>query len=609
MLTNIAVGPPMVGVADLKSSLELRAQARNLKGTDSDSTFKQALGEKLSPKPDKAMDESTRRESRSEPKVIERPPIEASEKVKAAKPEDRESKRTGDRQQAIQEFMDSFESEFKIPPTRLVEAMATLDDSELTKSPEATVDAVVDQLGLDSDQEDKARAMYAGLLVQLSLTQQAKMPQIAEASVSGFSQQNMQARMTTAFDKQGALRASVDKINDKFWMKPDQNAMPMDAQGMGSSLEGMMVDENLFVDAGLEGDFENSFPHEPQVPQAAMPKMEDLPPHLKGQMKESLAPGLLAALAARNAQAAQAAAGATKPEVAAEASADDLMQEFSKAIKAPGVEGKAPQLNQPGQSVNAMLKNGQEFMQQQNSQGQFSDAQQDSFGEGGNSKEVTKDKLTVKAGEFKSVMGLEGLHGHAIKAEALGLEGAIPLAAAAGTPATPGESDAAVKQLMSQAQYLIKKGGGEVKVEMTPEGMGTIHLKVMMQDGKVNLHMNADSAEAKKTIESSLAELKTSLAAQKLSVENVKIDVVSNVSADTATQNQTNGNGQRDQARQFWNQFNDNFGSQGRRESLADMPNLKGYGRKADPLTPVDTASKASSRAIEGKGSGLNLVA
>jgi flagellar hook-length control protein FliK len=152
-----------------------------------------------------------------------------------------------------------------------------------------------------------------------------------------------------------------------------------------------------------------------------------------------------------------------------------------------------------------------------------------------------------------------------------------------------------------------------MKVEMTPEGMGTIHLKVMLQDGKVNMQMSADTQEAKKTIESSLAELKTSLAAHKLSVENVKVDVVNSTSTDTATQNQTNMNGQhqRDQqTRQFWNQFNDNFGSQGRQESLMAFQQAnRGYGKQRDPLQPIETASKASGRTVEGKGSGINLVA
>jgi flagellar hook-length control protein FliK len=229
------------------------------------------------------------------------------------------------------------------------------------------------------------------------------------------------------------------------------------------------------------------------------------------------------------------------------------------------------------------------------------------------SKEEALGEVLKKADFKSSLSGLEGAQAAPIKGETLRPEMGMPMAAApaaAGAP-TQAEHEAAVKQLMNQAQYLIKNGGGEMKVQMTPEGMGTIHLKVMLQDGKVNMQMSADTQEAKKTIESSLAELKTSLAAHKLSMENVKVDVVNSTSTDTATQNQTNMNGQhqRDQqTRQFWNQFNDNFGSQGRQDSLtAFQGNTRGYGKQRDPLQPIETAS--ATRKVEGKGSGLNLVA
>jgi flagellar hook-length control protein FliK len=230
-------------------------------------------------------------------------------------------------------------------------------------------------------------------------------------------------------------------------------------------------------------------------------------------------------------------------------------------------------------------------------------------------KEAAKSKLTTKSAEFKSAMtGMEGLQAPPIKGESLKFDPLAPMAPVPSQgPVNQTENEAAVKQLMNQAQYLIKKGGGEVNVQMTPEGMGTIHLKVMLQDGKVNLQMSADNQEAKKTIESSLVDLKNSLAAHKLSVENVKVETVNAAANDTAAQNQTNmnGQGQRDQTRQFWNQFNENFGNQGRREALTDFQATKGYGMKRrDPLQPIDSAGvKSSARAVEGKGSGLNLVA
>jgi flagellar hook-length control protein FliK len=315
-----------------------------------------------------------------------------------------------------------------------------------------------------------------------------------------------------------------------------------------------------------------------------------------------------------------AAASAEKSEAMAAVGGDeasaDILAEFSQALQAPKGSDKPidPQaLKALMQSQSQNSGQGQNFMQQDGqSQSFLKDANEFFKGIAGQAKEATE-TVSTKGGEFKhSLNGLEGLQVQPIKGETFRMDAAMPMAAPGQAgPANPAENEAAVKQLMSQAQYLIKKGGGEMKVEMTPEGMGTVHLKVMMQDGKVNLQMATDTQEAKKTIENSLAELKTSLAAHKLSVENVKIDVVNNVSTDTATQNQpnaNNGNGGREQTRQFWNQFNENFGSQGRRESFSDMPGLKSYGRNRDPLTPIQTASERP-RAMEGKGSGLNLVA
>jgi flagellar hook-length control protein FliK len=612
----------MLAMTEPKSAPE-KLTAKDFRNAgDPDTSFKQALGNKFSKsekvdklsRPEKS-DKAEKKESREEVKSTkeDRPKSEekgeSKEVVKAEGPQ--RGKKASTRQQAIQGFMDSFESEFEIPPTRLVEAMANLDDAELTKSPEETVNAVIDQLDLDDSQAEQARTMYAALLLQLQQTQPPAQPvPLTETTLgTGLGPQSMQLRAQAAQDKQILVQQSVDKLNASFRMRPGLDgklapqAMPQDM------MQNFDIDEASF--AG-DGEDMTSMMAETQAPPVQMPKMEELPPHLQGQMKDALAPGLLAALAARKAEMAAAAAEKTEGMAAVggdEASAD-ILAEFSQALQAP--KG----LDKPidPQALKAMMQNQGQNLMQQDAQGQsfMKDANEFFKGIAGDAKKATE-TVSTEGGEFKhSLNGLEGLQAQPIKGESLRMDAAMPMAAPTQAgPANPAENDAAVKQLMSQAQYLIKKGGGEMKVEMTPEGLGTIHLKVMMQDGKVNLQMATDNVEAKKTIENSLAELKTSLAAHKLSVENVKIDVVNNVSTDTATQNQpnaNNGNGGREQTRQFWNQFNENFGSQGRRESFAEMPGLKSYGRNRDPLTPIQTASERP-RALEGKGSGLNLVA
>lgn len=598
----------MVGATDLRS-LPDRKLDKNFKSPDSESGFEKELDQKLSAKPRQETAESPPKEMRSEK---EKPQPDGKAEQKVAKTEGKIEKKATVRQKAIQEFMDSFESEFEISPTRLVEAMAQLDDSELLKSPEATAEAVIAELGLDESQEQKAQAMYVSLLTQLQqLPPEAKAPVFQAGGSAAI--QNMQLRYEAAQDKQNVMGASVDQLNKKFWMSPQA---PVSSE-MVSPMEESLPDRML----GKEVISESPSLVEAEMPLRTVDKFPELPPHLKGQMKETASPALLAALAAKKAEMAQAQAQAQSQgalETANSVETSGLLKEFSQALQSPkpitpDVASKPALLNvEPASAANvlaeqmpteAFMQNSNENMQQGAQQG----AQQ---GEG---KDLAQEKLMAKANEFKAIGGFESmLQAQPIKAESMNLNGLAGTSGIAANVATPGENQASVQQLMNQAQYLIKKGGGEVKVEMTPEGMGKVHLKVMVQDGKVNLQMAAETQDAKKTIESSLAELKTSLAAHKLSVENVKVDVVNSTSTDTAANNQSNMNGQnqRDQTRQFWNQFNENFGNQGRRESFAEMSHLKGYGQKRrDPLQPIEVASTAPSRASEGKGSGLNLVA
>lgn len=124
--------------------------------------------------------------------------------------------------------------------------------------------------------------------------------------------------------------------------------------------------------------------------------------------------------------------------------------------------------------------------------------------------------------------------------------------------------DKNIKEIMSQGKYLVTKGGGEMKVSMSPEGMGEVQLKVMLQDGKVNVEIQTQDKAVKKMIEDSLSELKSGLAAHRLSVEHVRIDTVSATNTDNRAENQTNWNngGSEGKQREFWNSFQQNLGQQ-----------------------------------------------
>ena len=107
------------------------------------------------------------------------------------------------------------------------------------------------------------------------------------------------------------------------------------------------------------------------------------------------------------------------------------------------------------------------------------------------------------------------------------------------------DSEPGVKELLSQANYLVTQGGGEVTLKMnSTDVMGEVHLKVMMENGKLNIELNTQDKSVKKLIEDSLSELRSSLAAQQISLEHVKINSVNAVNTENNSAALQNGHQQ-----------------------------------------------------------------
>ncbi|MFZ3230881.1 MAG: flagellar hook-length control protein FliK [Pseudobdellovibrio sp.] len=166
-----------------------------------------------------------------------------------------------------------------------------------------------------------------------------------------------------------------------------------------------------------------------------------------------------------------------------------------------------------------------------------------------------------------------------------------------------------IHEVMKQTQFLAAKGGGEMTVKMSPDGMGPIQLKVLMQDGKVSIEMQTQDKSVKKLIEDSLTELKSGLAAQRIHVDHVRIDTVNATNTENSTQAQS-GQSQADaQGRQqeFWKQFRENSGNQARKNSYNEVQSV-GSRPTNDPkaLKPISTSAARSGGRT---GSTINRVA
>ena len=137
-----------------------------------------------------------------------------------------------------------------------------------------------------------------------------------------------------------------------------------------------------------------------------------------------------------------------------------------------------------------------------------------------------------------------------------------------------------IQSIINQAKFLVTQGGGEMTVKMTPEGFGEMQLRVILDQGKINIEMNSHDKNVKKLIEESLSDLKSSLALHQMSIDHVKINNVDVVNASHQTQLQSNLNGshsdqQQNQMlnQQFHSQMGSNQGQQNARSQLANEKN------------------------------------
>ena len=205
MINIVGVGPPLGGMTDLKS-VKTDSNDDQLKGT---SSFADALKEKTLERTDikgkvkEVADRDGPRYEKSEGEIKEKVPSLGitTKKTQLA------------REKEIQKFMDSFESEFGISPTRLVEAMAQLKTENLQKPPEVTAEDFISSLGLKDEDQVKAKEMYMGFLLNLQTIEQTpRAPLAVPVNPDNLLKAQMNERFVTHQGKKDVLRNSNPNI-------------------------------------------------------------------------------------------------------------------------------------------------------------------------------------------------------------------------------------------------------------------------------------------------------------------------------------------------------------------------------------------------------------
>jgi flagellar hook-length control protein FliK len=538
---------------------------------------------------------------------------------------------SSDREQVMLKFMDSMESEFGIPPQRIAEAMAKLPEDELEGSAEDSAPQVISQLNLSPEDQQRALQMYMSFLQKLNTTEPPQQVAVTQVPV---------LPAVSAQDKRLQLNQSLDRLNNRFFMKAEQqeafqqNGQPMVTRQSAMEMSGALEDlpQPQDTQGPMESPLQGGLIDPRKLGMTPVSPGQDFNP--KSAEAEAMAKASNRDVMAEMVKTERASQAKGQSEDADRAALEQKLAALGAAAGALSQGIKTDPQNQQALKAEQTLQQmqGQQNPQQNlmgamavNGAGQAAwsqgDENLDDQGSGGKGKDAfSPSSIAAAGGSASHLMG---------DMTSKSLPSATPTfaGAMAAQSQSSAENNPNVRQIMNQAQYMIKKGGGEAKIQLNPEGLGEIHMKVAVRDGKVDLHIATQTHEAKKLVESSMQELRDSLNHKNLGMEAVKVDVGNHLAGDKHhSDQQMHDQGQqrqmdmrqdlsreqsKSQAREFWNQFNDDGGFS-RRAALLDSPGIRAYGgsRRAAPLPPAETSAPSDRRYVQsGKGRGIDLVA
>jgi flagellar hook-length control protein FliK len=469
------------------------------------------------------------------------------------------------RKEAMEKFVSKMQNELGIPPEKLLAAFAKLDDKAMKESPEESMGQFLKALDLTSGDEAKAGVLYKDLL---KTTGDSLMSERLAGLEAGVNFDVMSPR-DSALRK---LSSSLEDLNMSFFRKEAG-----DSKKAEKSLESM---------------------------DAELSKLMHQPSSVKDQQAlnaSALGVAANAAMLADGGADTADAASAGLSQIDANALAGLMAQQSSLNGLAAGSQGEG--------DLGDML-GGQASHGAAKAAGGKS-ALQSAFAEE-MSKEV-KDKDTDVATEKSGKTDLAQTDPRAVIGQdqpAVTSSGPRPLMGPAdmmmNKPATAQDEEDNVKELIKQAQIMVKRGGGEMKMEMKPEGMGNIQLRVNVQNGQVNVQMLTESESAKNLLERGLSELKTNLAAHELKVQSLSVDIgndVKNQMDQQATQDHA-----RQQARQFASDFMGSFRDeqQGFRQGFLENKGWRQYAHNKGPdsLSPEQVSRAAATARSDNSSSG-----
>lgn len=429
---------------------------------------------------------------------------------------------------ALEDFMNNMDKEFGIPPEKIVDAFSKMDEKTLMAPPEDSTKEFLGNLEIPVQQQARVGDLFKQMVRATGET-------ALNEKMTGIDQGLSLDVLSPRDQALQQLNQAIDQLNDSFAMRgqsASQMSVPLD-----NSLKAQLAAEQMSAQLRqLQG-------QDPQQRKDRAAGDEALAEMSGAYGVGALASDTLAdssasatispmAMSASPAQAFSAEMSGSSNSTFGEANFNQAKTANIKTSN--GSASKASAAMTSSESRVAGTKRNEGVIAEDSSSG---------------AEQVSADGQTLSAQSAAPVQ---------TKPMGVGPSGMMlerPVAT------TKDEQDN-VKELVRQAQVAVRKGGGEIKMDLKPEGMGQVHLKVSVDGGQVSVQMLTQNDEAKRLLEKGLHELKANLAAHQLKVDNVKVDVGSEIQKHFEK-------GPDDQAREQTRQFASDVMSQMRGERQA----------------------------------------
>lgn len=520
------------------------------------------------------------------------------------------------------DFLKEMKNTLGVEPDQILQAMEQLSQRSLMASPNESSLEFIANLGLPEEESVIAAELYENMLEELSVLEEDNKnflwinPVIQNESIKNTVIQTNTAAADSAAQSQltsaSKLQRGLDEMNKKFF---NVNQEPKAA--LNSSELGMQQAQAPVLQTIDPKSMNANGNEQAQQNNNSENKALAANPAESAANSSDSSNGSKIALAGLGMSAVAAADMQKITEAIANAQSSDLAS--NSLTEASSAETKSLDAllnkNESTNALNAKTNTDSSFKDFMNQQS--SDQGQQMMGKQENAKlnELNLNKAKTDAGGFEkelsssnraeSSSSIPSLGADSTTIAGLGIGAGLASTASAASDILSGaempmaNSDnkaASGEEIVKNAQLLVKKGGGEMKMQLN-DGGADLQLKVVVNEGKVDVQLMTDSSQMKKQLESDLGQLKASMLDQKLDLQSIKIETSQDASRQQLDQQMADQ--QREQARNFLKDFREqNF------EERGQFAGTKRDGKTVDEIKTEVVQAKPSFR----NNSKVNIV-